>query len=102
MAPKKEPLHREQVAPVPRSQAQDERERNAPQPKVAGWTSEGSFEAVDSNKATKADPTAGKPKGDHDGKKTLVEAGTTTAGDGSADGGLNADEGHEPKSKSKL
>ncbi|KAK4051697.1 hypothetical protein OIO90_004647 [Microbotryomycetes sp. JL221] len=102
MAPKDEPIHREQIAPVPSEQAKDERERQGPRPKVGNWTSQGSWESVDSNKANENDPTAGKPKGNHDGKRTLIEAGTSTAGDGSADGGLNSDEPPEPKAKSRL
>ncbi|KAM0790057.1 hypothetical protein ACM66B_005385 [Microbotryomycetes sp. NB124-2] len=102
MVKRDEPIHREQIAPVPSEVDKDRQERNKPQPKVGGWTSQDSLESVESNKANEGDPTAGKPKGKHDGKKTLIEAGTSTAGDGSADGGLNADEGQEPKSKSKL
>ncbi|SCV73848.1 BQ2448_6278 [Microbotryum intermedium] len=95
-------FNRESIAPVPSEQRKDEQERSKNDPQVlerAGGQPD--LSKGDSPGSDKKEQGFGKPKSGNN--ENLLDAGTSFGGDGSAEGGINADEGPNPKApRSKL
>ncbi|ORY77239.1 hypothetical protein BCR35DRAFT_305536 [Leucosporidium creatinivorum] len=98
-------INREMVAPIPSEQKKHEKERTedtSPSDGKGDWGPKPAGEQGVDEAAKEGGKLPGQPAGSPNTDENLIEAGTSTAGDGSADGGLNSGEGPDPKAKSKL
>ncbi|KDE05468.1 hypothetical protein MVLG_04158 [Microbotryum lychnidis-dioicae p1A1 Lamole] len=95
-------FNRESIAPIPSEQRKDEKERSKNDAQVlerAGGQPD--LTTSGSPGSDKRGQGFGKPNSGNN--KNLLDAGTSFGGDGSAEGGINADEGPNPKAyRSKL